>query len=67
MSDLAASAGGLELIAARLIRVESPVVRFALAPGDRPLVLEGEEVAAGTTIVLTSSARLRASMSIIFS
>ena len=50
MSDLAASAGGLELIAARLIRVESPVVRFALAPGDRPLVLEGEEVAAGTTI-----------------
>ena len=45
MSDQPVSAGGLELISARSIRVGRPVVRFALTPGDRPLVLEGEDVA----------------------
>ncbi len=50
MNDRPVSAGGLELITARPLRVEWPVVRFALTPGDRPLVLEGEAVAAGTTI-----------------
>ena len=50
MTDRPVSAGGLELITARPLRVEWPVVRFALRPGDRPLVLEGEAVAAGTTI-----------------
>jgi hypothetical protein len=45
-----AGAGGLELVVARPLLVTTPLVRFPLAPGDRALVLDGEEVAAGTTL-----------------
>jgi len=46
----AAGAGGLDLVVVRPLVVPSPLVRFPLAPGDRALVLDGEEVAAGTTL-----------------
>ncbi len=45
-----AAAGGLELVVSRRLMIEAPVVRFALTPGDRALVLDGEEVTAGTTL-----------------
>ena len=42
--------GGLDLVVVRPLVVPSPVIRFPLAPGDRALVLDGEDVAAGTTL-----------------
>jgi len=45
-----AGAAGLELVVVRPVVMRDPVVRFALAPGDRPLVAAGDEVAAGTAI-----------------
>jgi hypothetical protein len=45
-----AIAGGLDLVVARPLLRDAPLVRFPLGPGDRALVLEGEEVAAGTTL-----------------
>ena len=49
MTD-AAGPAGLELVVARPAVIRQPVVRFVLAPGDRPLVAAGDEVAAGTAI-----------------
>ena len=45
-----AVAGGLDLVVLRRLVEPSPVTRFPLTPGDRALVLDGEEVAAGTTL-----------------
>jgi hypothetical protein len=53
MSDARRStpvADGLDLVVHRPLMVAAPLLRFGLAPGDRPLVLEGEEIAAGTTL-----------------
>ena len=44
------SAGGLELVAARRLIVDAPVLRLPLSPGDRALVIDGDVVAAGTTL-----------------
>lgn len=49
MSD-AVGAGGLELVVVRPLVVREPIVRFTLAPGDRPLVAEGDALPAGTTV-----------------